>query len=251
VRWTPIETAGAVFLRCSPARCCAAAFENARRSVQQLLLPGVDLVRVNPVIAPERLPDRGRRADAAARSERQTALGTPQQRLSEKCQASRFFVNRDMTQRLVAPLLAFGGTPSMCVIVSNREKPMDTTSSSFTARNSAKRAAEKMIANGKALAVDYGIRPRDDGRFEIVWKTVPTTGEVETEIATAATAAEDGHYRTNPRLLGPRGSSGLATAATQALSPTGLQPLRRGGTYEPAFLGRRQFQRRTGQREEA
>src|SRR6202035_331382 len=76
-------------------------------------------------------------------------------------------------------------------VVSNREKPMDTTASSFTARNNAKRAAEKMIANGKAPAVDYGIRPRDDGRFEIVWKTVPTTGEVETEIATAATAAEE------------------------------------------------------------
>src|SRR5262249_46681381 len=30
---------------------CAAAFENARRSVQQLLLPGVDLVRVYPVRA--------------------------------------------------------------------------------------------------------------------------------------------------------------------------------------------------------
>src|ERR1700731_1600112 len=67
---------------------------------------------------------------------------------------------------------------------------MDTTASSFTARNNAKRAAEKMIANGKAPAVDYGIQPRDDGRFEIVWKTAPTTGEVEAEIATAATAAE-------------------------------------------------------------
>src|ERR1700720_2300597 len=76
---------------------------------------------------------------------------------------------------------------------------MDTTASSFTARNNAKRAAEKMIANGKAPAVNYSIRPRDDGRFEIVWKTAPTTGEVEAEIATA-TAAEDGHYSTNPRL---------------------------------------------------
>src|SRR5438477_4758608 len=75
---------------------------------------------------------------------------------------------------------------------------MDTTASSFTARNNAKRAAEKMIANGKAPAVDYSIRPRDNGRFEIVWKTVPTTGEVETEIATAAIAAEDGH--SNPLL---------------------------------------------------
>ncbi len=99
---------------------------------------------------------------------------------------------------------------------------MDTTASSFTARNNAKRAAEKMIANGKAPAVDYGIRPRDDGRFEIVWKTAPTTGEVETEIATAATAAEDGHYSTNPRLsvnedpsdAPPIAEAGEATAAT-------------------------------------
>ena len=76
---------------------------------------------------------------------------------------------------------------------------MDSTASSFTARNNTKRAAEKMIANGKAPAVNYGIRRRDDGRFEIVWKTAPTTGEVEAEIGTAATAAEDGHYSANPR----------------------------------------------------
>src|ERR1700745_3903876 len=75
---------------------------------------------------------------------------------------------------------------------------MDTTASSFTARKNAKRAAEKMIANGKAPAVDYGIKPSDDGRFEIVWKTAPTTGEVETEVATAA--IEDGHRSTNPCL---------------------------------------------------
>lgn len=77
---------------------------------------------------------------------------------------------------------------------------MDTTASSFTARKNAKRAAEKMIANGKAPAVEYGIRPRDDGRFDIVWNTAPTSGEVEAEIATATSAAEDGHYSTNPRL---------------------------------------------------
>jgi len=106
-----------------------------------------------------------------------------------------------MTQGLVAPLLDFGGTPSMCVVVSNREKPMDTTASSFTARNNAKRAAEKMIANGKAPAIDYAIRPRDDGRFEIIWKTARTTGEVEAEIATAATSAEDGHHSTSAPLL--------------------------------------------------
>jgi hypothetical protein len=74
---------------------------------------------------------------------------------------------------------------------------MDTTASSFTACKNAKRAAEKMIANGTAPAVDYGIERREDGRFEIVWTTAPITGEVEAEIATAATAAEDSHYSTS------------------------------------------------------
>ena len=79
---------------------------------------------------------------------------------------------------------------------------MDTTASSFTARNNAKRAAEKMIANGKAPAVDYGIRPRDDGRFEIVWKTarLRLLAKSKPRSPPAATAAEDGHYNTNPRL---------------------------------------------------
>ena len=68
---------------------------------------------------------------------------------------------------------------------------MDITPSSFTARNNAKRAAEKMIANGKAPAVDYGIRPRDDGRFEIVWKTAPTIGEVEASTNPLLSVNED------------------------------------------------------------
>ena len=103
---------------------------------------------------------------------------------------------------------------------------MDTTASSFTARNNAKRAAEKMIANGKAPAVDYGIRPRDDGRFVIVWKTAPTTGEVEAEIATAASAAEDGHYNTNPRLsVNEDPSDALPNAgAEEAAAATGNEP---------------------------
>ena len=66
---------------------------------------------------------------------------------------------------------------------------MDTTASSFTLRKNAKRAAEAMIRKGTAPAVDYGIKPSDDGRFEIVWKTAktaPTTDEVETEIAEAS-----------------------------------------------------------------
>ena len=68
---------------------------------------------------------------------------------------------------------------------------MDTTASSFTARNNAKRAAEKMIANGKAPAVNYGIRPRDDGRFEIVWKTAPTIGEIEASTNPCLSVHED------------------------------------------------------------
>ena len=60
---------------------------------------------------------------------------------------------------------------------------MDTTVSSFTLRKNAKRAAEAMIRKGTAPAIDYGIRPSANGRFEIVWKTAkaaPATDEVET-----------------------------------------------------------------------
>jgi hypothetical protein len=66
---------------------------------------------------------------------------------------------------------------------------MDTTASSFTLRKNAERAAQAMIRKGTAPAVDYGIKSRNDGRFEIVWKiakTAPTTDEVETAIAEAS-----------------------------------------------------------------
>ena len=66
---------------------------------------------------------------------------------------------------------------------------MDITASSFTLRKNAKRAAGAMIRKGTAPAVDYVIKPSDNGRFEIVWKiaeTAPTTDEVETEIAEAS-----------------------------------------------------------------
>lgn len=68
---------------------------------------------------------------------------------------------------------------------------MDTTD--FSNRQNAKRRAEKMISAGTAPAIDYGITERDDGRFEIVWKTAakaPSTDEVETEIAEAVEQAE-------------------------------------------------------------
>src|SRR5205807_3204979 len=66
---------------------------------------------------------------------------------------------------------------------------MDTTVSSFTLRKNAKRAAEAMIRKGTAPAVDYGIKPSDNGRFEIIWKsaeTAPNTDDVKTEIAEAS-----------------------------------------------------------------
>jgi hypothetical protein len=66
---------------------------------------------------------------------------------------------------------------------------MDTTASSFTLRKNAERAAQAMIRKGTAPAVDYAIKARDDGRFEIVWKigkTAPSTDDVETEIAEAS-----------------------------------------------------------------
>ena len=45
---------------------------------------------------------------------------------------------------------------------------MDITGTSFTLRKNAKRAAEAMIRKGTAAAIDYGIKPGDDGRL---WPT--------------------------------------------------------------------------------
>jgi hypothetical protein len=45
----------------------------------------------------------------------------------------------------------------------------------FTKRNNAKRAAERMIAKGDAPSIDYKLHEREDGRIEIVWKTVAAT----------------------------------------------------------------------------
>jgi hypothetical protein len=41
-----------------------------------------------------------------------------------------------------------------------------TASSTFSTRNNAKRAAEKLLAAGTAPALDYRIKERQDGRFE-------------------------------------------------------------------------------------
>jgi hypothetical protein len=103
---------------------------------------------------------------------------------------------------------------------------MDTTASSFTARGNAKRAAERMIANGTAPAVNYDIRLREDERFEIVWNTAPTTGEVEAETAAAAPDREDGHYSSNPLLSINSGSNYMApkTETDEISAATAYEP---------------------------
>ena len=96
---------------------------------------------------------------------------------------------------------------------------MDTTASSFTLRKNAKRAAEAMIRKGTAPAVDYGIKPSDDGRFEIVWKTVkaaPTSGEVETEIAEASA---DQPAAASPTEAAPEPVPALTEPATTDVAP--------------------------------
>jgi hypothetical protein len=74
----------------------------------------------------------------------------------------------------------------------------------FSQRNNAKRAAEKMIAAGTAPAVDYGIRTRDDGRFEIAWHSAsPTTEQVEMEIAAAVDVAPENSGSVAPEQAQP------------------------------------------------
>src|ERR1700719_2191469 len=78
---------------------------------------------------------------------------------------------------------------------------MDTTASSFTLRKNAKRAAEAMIRKGTAPAVDYGIKPSDDGRFEIVWqsaKIAPTTDAAPRPASEVEAASQPAPAATEP-----------------------------------------------------
>jgi hypothetical protein len=96
---------------------------------------------------------------------------------------------------------------------------MDTTASSFTLRKNAKRAAEAMIRKGTAPAVDYRIKPSDNGRFEIVWKfakTAPTTDEVETEIAQTSA---DQFAAASPTEVAPQPASSATEPATNDAAP--------------------------------
>jgi hypothetical protein len=70
----------------------------------------------------------------------------------------------------------------------------------FTKRNNAKRAAERMIEKGTAPSIDYKLHEIEDGRIEIVWKAgePSTTEQIEQEItgATETVAVTDEHPAT-------------------------------------------------------
>jgi hypothetical protein len=111
---------------------------------------------------------------------------------------------------------------------------MDSTASSFTLRKNAKRAAEAMIRNGTAPAIDYDINPSDNGRFEIVWKTAkaaPTTDEIEIEIAeasagqlAAASPTEAASQRT-PAATEPATTEAATQRALEAETASQLAPV--------------------------
>jgi hypothetical protein len=91
---------------------------------------------------------------------------------------------------------------------------MDDTAS-FSSRGNAKRAAEKMIANGTAPAVDYGFKTRDDGRFEIVWKTAPAVAAGDADPFARIRASEE------IEALGTTPEKYAAAAPTTAAHATG------------------------------
>jgi hypothetical protein len=103
-----------------------------------------------------------------------------------------------------------------------------------------------LLIGGTAPAVDYGIKERDDGRFDIVWKTgnrtPATTGEIQTEITTA-TAAEPSAATSEPALLAatepaqPEAGPQPAAEAEAAPGPTPVAPAPIGAESEPARQG--------------
>jgi len=92
---------------------------------------------------------------------------------------------------------------------------------SYTARKNAKRAAEKMIADGKAPTVDYGITPSEDGRFVIKWKVngAPTTEQVEAELTAATEAVTSGSAPETGAEPAVTSDSELAAADTTRTEP--------------------------------
>jgi hypothetical protein len=106
--------------------------------------------------------------------------------------------------------------------------------STFSTRSNAKRAAEKMLTAGIAPAVDYHIKPRDDGRLEIKWKTnpVPATEVIEAEL-TAATEpatgdsgpAADDRTESEATETATAGSEPETTATTESAEPEPTEPV--------------------------
>jgi hypothetical protein len=64
------------------------------------------------------------------------------------------------------------------------------TTLNFSNHSNARRAAKRMIDNGKAPASEFEIKPDADGLFTIHWLSDQSTAEIETETATAAAVAD-------------------------------------------------------------
>jgi len=102
------------------------------------------------------------------------------------------------------------------------------TTLNFSNHSSARRAAKRMIAGGKAPASEFEIKPDADGLFTIHWLT-NGTAEVETEIATAADAADQpapAHMLTKAEAEGwpdtdPSAREGSEPTAAAATPPAG------------------------------
>lgn len=73
----------------------------------------------------------------------------------------------------------------------------------FTKRNNARRAAERMIDSGTATSIDYRLHKREDGRIEIVWHTAETEAESAAEAAQIMAEAEDENEHSEENGYGP------------------------------------------------
>ena len=119
---------------------------------------------------------------------------------------------------------------------------MDTAQcSTFSTRSNAKRAAEKMITDGTAPAIDYGIKPREDGRFEIKWKTNPApateaeltaftetaTGDGEPMPPAAPTIGASEEELTQSAAQATPGASGSKSSGAGMTRPSPTRPLQR------------------------
>src|SRR5207248_8767958 len=114
----------------------------------------------------------------------------------------------------------------------------DSTVSSFRFRKNAKRAAEAMIRKGTAPAVDYGIKPSDNGRFEIDWKTAkatPATDEVEIQLAEASADEPAAGLPTEASQPAPAATEPATTeAATRGASEVEVASQPASAATEPA-----------------